>query len=131
MQELHFTAEMSRAEIKKKLAEKIPEKRLLSFLMTNLTLENGRFRWRIGLGQISAGMQNLLKFTEIKSVFSGPTQFIGGENSDYIKTEYHSLIRKSFPLSRITMLKNCGHWLHVNSREHSKKMLTNFCSKMV
>ena len=131
MQELHFTAEMSRAEIKKKLAEKIPEKRLLSFLMTNLTLENGRFRWRIGLGQISAGMQNLLKFTEIKSVFSGPTQFIGGENSDYIKTEYHSLIRKSFPLSRITMLKNCGHWLHVDSREHSKKMLTNFCSKMV
>ena len=36
MQELHFTAEMSRAEIEKKLAEKIPEKRLLSFLMTNL-----------------------------------------------------------------------------------------------
>ena len=87
MQELHIAVEMSRSEIEKKLALKIPEKRLLSFLMTNLNRQNGQFQWRIGLEQIAAGMQELLNYPELKSVFKGPVQFIGGENSAYLKFE--------------------------------------------
>jgi len=63
MQELRLPAEMSRSVIEKKLALKIPEKRLLSFLMTNLTRQNGQFQWRIGLEQITAGMPGTLKLS--------------------------------------------------------------------
>jgi pimeloyl-ACP methyl ester carboxylesterase len=126
MQELHLAAEMSRSEIEKKLALKIPEKRLLSFLMTNLNRQNGQFQWRIGLEQIAAGMQELLNYPELKSVFKGPVQFIGGENSAYLKFEYHALIRKYFPESRITMLENCGHWLHVEQPAAFQKTVNEF-----
>ena len=126
MQELHLAAEMSRSEIEKKLALKIPEKRLLSFLMTNLNRQNGQFQWRIGLEQIAAGMPELLNYPELKSVFKGPVQFIGGENSAYLKFEYHALIRKYFPESRITMLENCGHWLHVEQPAAFQKTVNEF-----
>ena len=126
MQELHIAVEMSRSEIEKKLALKIPEKRLLSFLMTNLNRQNGQFQCRIGLEQIAAGMQELLNYPELKSVFKGPVQFIGGENSAYLKFEYHALIRKYFPESRITMLENCGHWLHVEQPVAFQKTVNEF-----
>ena len=126
MQELHIAVEMSRSEIEKKLALKIPEKRLLSFLMTNLNRQNGQFQWRIGLEQIAAGMPELLNYPELKSVFKGPVQFIGGENSTYLKFEYHALIRKYFPESRITMLENCGHWLHVEQPVAFQKTVNEF-----
>ena len=126
MQELHLAAEMSRSEIEKKLALKIPEKRLLSFLMTNLNGQNGQFQWRIGLQQIAAGMPDLLNYPDLKSVFKGPVQFIGGENSAYLKFEYHALIRKYFPESRITLLKNCGHWLHVEQPAAFQKTVNEF-----
>ena len=126
MQELNLAAEMSRSEIEKKLALKIPEKRLLSFLMTNLNRQNGQFQCRIGLEQIAAGMQELLNYPELKSVFKGPVQFIGGENSAYLKFEYHALIRKYFPESRITMLENCGHWLHVEQPAAFQKTVNEF-----
>ena len=126
MQGLHLEAEMSRSDIEKKLALKIPEKRLLSFLMTNLYRQNGQFQWRIGLEQIAVGMPYLLNYPELKSVFKGPVQFIGGENSAYLKFEYHALIRKKFPESRITMLKNCGHWLHVEQPAAFQKTVNEF-----
>ena len=126
MQELDLAGEMSRSEIEKKLAVKIPEKRLLSFLMTNLNRQNGQFQWRIGLEQIAAGMPELLNYPELKSVFKGPVQFIGGENSAYLKFEYHALIRKYFPESRITMLENCGHWLHVEQPVAFQKTVNEF-----
>ena len=126
MQGLHLEAEMSRSDIEKKLALKIPEKRLLSFLMTNLYRQNGQFQWRIGLEQIAAGMPYLLNYPEVNSVFEGPVQFIGGENSAYLKFEYHALIRKKFPESRITMLKNCGHWLHVEQPAAFQKTVNEF-----
>ena len=126
MQGLHIAAEMSRSDIEKKLALKIPEKRLLSFLMTNLYRQNGQFQWRIGLEQIAAGMPYLLNYPELNSVFKGPVQFIGGENSAYLKFEYHALIRKKFPESRITMLKNCGHWLHVEQPAAFQKTVNEF-----
>ncbi|MED5402768.1 MAG: alpha/beta fold hydrolase [SAR324 cluster bacterium] len=126
MQGLHIAAEMSRSDIEKKLALKIPEKRLLSFLMTNLYRQNGQFQWRIGLEQIAASMPYLLNYPELNSVFKGPVQFIGGENSAYLKFEYHALIRKFFPESRITMLKNCGHWLHVEQPAAFQKTVKEF-----
>ena len=126
MQGLHLAVEMSRSDIEKKLALKIPEKRLLSFLMTNLYRQNGQFQWRIGLEQIAAGMPYLLNYPEVNSVFKGPVQFIGGENSAYLKFEYHALIRKKFPESRITMLKNSGHWLHVEQPAAFQKTVNEF-----
>ena len=42
MQELGLSKIMTRAEVEKKLADKINEKQILSFLMTNLICKEGQ-----------------------------------------------------------------------------------------
>ncbi len=62
MQELGLPKIMTRAEVEKKLADKIDEKHILSFLMTNLICKEGQSQWRIGLEQIASGLPELLNY---------------------------------------------------------------------
>ena len=49
IQELGLPKIMTRAEVENKLADKIDEKHILSFLMTNLICKERQSQWRIGL----------------------------------------------------------------------------------
>ena len=62
---------MSPSEIEKKLAQKIHETHILSFLMTNLIFQKGEFKWLIGLEQITFRMPDLLNTIELESLYSG------------------------------------------------------------
>ncbi len=68
--------------------------------MTNLICKEGQSQWRIGLEQIASGLPELLNYLNPENTFSGPTLFLGGANSDYIKTEYHKQIRILRAVSR-------------------------------
>jgi len=107
MQKLRLPKIMILDEVEKKLADKIDEKHILSFLMTNLICKEGQSQWRICLEQIASGLPVQLNYLNPENTFSGPTLFLGGANSDYIKTEYHKQIRILFPESSVKMLKNC------------------------
>ena len=96
MQELQLPTKMSRSEIEKKLAQKIHDTHILSFLMTNLIFQKGEFKWLIGLEQMKFRMPDLLNTIELESLYSGLTLFIGGANSDYFKSEYYTRIKKFF-----------------------------------
>ena len=104
----------------------VREKNILSFLMTNLICKERQSRWRIGLEQIASDLPELLNYLNPENTFSGPTLFLGGANSDYIKTEYHKQIRILFPESSVKMLNNCGHWLHVEQPESFQKTVPAF-----
>ena len=94
--------------------------------MTNLICKEGQSQWRIGLEQIASGLQVLLNHLNPENTFSGPTLFLGGANSDYIKTEYHKQIWILLPESRVKKLKICGHWLHVEQPESFQKTVSAF-----
>ena len=57
---LQLPTKMSRSEIERKLAQKIHDTHILSFLMTNLIFQKGEFNWLIGMEQITFRMQDLL-----------------------------------------------------------------------
>ena len=67
-----------------------------------------------------------VKLLNPENTFSGPTLFLGGANSDYIKTEYHKQIRILFPECSVKMLNNCEHWLHVEQPESFQKTVPAF-----
>lgn len=81
MQGISFNHERSRAEIKKN-EQKINDKKILSFLMTNLIRHPTGFKWRIGLDEIDDSILELSRFPKQENVFSGATKFIRGENSE-------------------------------------------------
>ena len=47
--------------------------------------------------------------------YAGPTLFIAGATSNYIKPEHRPVIRSLFPRARFVTLKNAGHWLHADN----------------
>ena len=104
----------------------VREKNILSFFMTNLIYKERQSQWRIGLEQIASDLPELLNYLYPENTFSGPTVFLGGANSDYIKTEYHKQIRILIPESSVKMLKNCGHWLHVEQPQSFQKTVSAF-----
>ena len=104
----------------------VREKNILPFFMTNLICKERQSQWRIGLEQIASDLPELLNYLNPENTFSGPTLFLCGANSDYIKTEYHKQIRILFPEISVKILNNCGHWLHVEQPESFQKTVPAF-----
>ncbi|CAO1352826.1 unnamed protein product [Diamesa hyperborea] len=111
-----------------KLSVIIKEKSLRDFLITNLAkTENGDFRWRINLESLENNFdEHIAKFPDCTGKqFQGPTLFIGGSKSDYLKPEDKPKIDKLFPNSELVYL-NAGHWVHAEQPEEFLKLVLNF-----
>lgn len=70
------------------LSEIISEKSLRDFLITNLAKSNnGDFRWRINLETLERCFdEGVANFPDVAGkTFDGPTLFIGGSKSDYLR----------------------------------------------
>jgi abhydrolase domain-containing protein 11 len=83
-----YTIHQGRNVADEKLKTIISEKSLRDFLITNLAKdESGDFRWRINLETLDRCFQEgIAQFPDVSSMqFKGPTLFIGGSKSDYLK----------------------------------------------
>lgn len=55
------------------------------FLLTNLVEQNGHYAWRVNLEAISAHLDHIMSFPSFTNTYEGPTLFLGGASSDYIR----------------------------------------------
>ncbi|WP_163380723.1 alpha/beta fold hydrolase [Cyclobacterium sp. SYSU L10401] len=102
----------SRKAAEAQLAEYIDEKGIRQFLLKNLTRKEGKFAWKINLPVITEKIENVGEAIESEKPFEKPVLFMGGANSDYIKSSDKDAIENLFPDNRIIHLKDAGHWLH-------------------
>ena len=104
-----------RSDVEEQLAKNNYEKRLLLFLMKNLSYshEHG-FRWKPYLKSIYKNMAQIGKGLENQGVYSGPTLFIRGGKSDYIKEKDLPVMKVQFPNFKMVTLNESGHWIHVD-----------------
>lgn len=71
----------------------------------------GNYRWRVNLPVMRKSLDLLREFDGVNS-FEGPTTFIRGERSKYIKDSYLETIQNYFPKARLVSVPNAGHWVH-------------------
>jgi pimeloyl-ACP methyl ester carboxylesterase len=107
----------SRKEAEDKLTEFISERGVRQFLLKNLTRKEGAFAWKINLPVITKQIENVGEEITSGKPFSGPALFMGGANSDYIKSSDKEDIENLFPDNHIIHIKNTGHWLHAEQPE--------------
>jgi pimeloyl-ACP methyl ester carboxylesterase len=107
-----------RADIDADLATAIPDSSLRAFLMQNLISEQGRFRWRINLAGIAPNLASIIAFPEIQNSFDGPTTFLAGELSNYIRPRDEATIKRLFPHATLHEIGQAGHWPHAERPEH-------------
>ena len=57
-------------------------------------------------------MPQIIGWPDTQGCFDGPTLFLTGSQSAYVKVEDRATIRALFPQARFAKLLGAGHWLH-------------------
>ena len=58
--------------------------------------------------------------------FQGPTLFLQGGNSGYIRAAHEHEIRRRFPDSQLATVQDAGHWLHVDQPDQFNGAVRTF-----
>ena len=91
----------------------IPELSYRQFLLQNLQLKEGQYRWRIDLDVFYRTADNIIAFPEFKGIepYKGAVLFMMGGNSTYLDRQ---AIMECFPKAEIVIIKEASHWLHID-----------------
>ncbi len=117
----------SRREADEFLSEYYENPQFRQFLLQNLVRDKEGYAWRLNLASISANIHHITGFPEfIEHRFQGPSLFLGGGNSDYLKDDYRPVIDGLFPNNMVRRLENAGHWLHAEQTESVNAIIGEF-----
>ncbi len=106
-----------RAEVEAALAGAIPDPAVRGFLMLNLASGPDGFAWTVNLEALERNFDDILGFPALPAGrrFVGPTLFVVGGRSDYVRPDHHAEIERLFPAAVIDTLPGAGHWVHADA----------------
>lgn len=117
----------SRREAETVLKEFVEEPGVRLFLLKSLYRnEQGEFAWRMNVEGLRDNYGELCKANTTQAPFTGPTLFIKGENSNYIRMEYRDEIEQLFPAAQFKIIQNTGHWLHAEKPAAFNHLVNKF-----
>ncbi len=117
MRALALAPGLTRAAADAALAEAVPDKATRGFLLLNLRF-GAEPSWRLNLEAIEASLPALAGWPEPEEgPYPGPTLFVAGGRSDYVRPEHRPAMRALFPAARVVTLKEAGHWVHADDPE--------------
>jgi pimeloyl-ACP methyl ester carboxylesterase len=128
---VNFDNAEKRSDIEKQLKANIPDKRIRQFAMKNLYRRErgGQFAWRLNLEAINLNMDEVFQGIQSNTLFTKPTLFIRGGNSDYVTYDDFDQIYRTFPKADIKTIEGVGHWLHAEKPETFKTIFLDFVTK--
>jgi esterase len=106
-----------RAEADALLAEQIDDPGVRGFLLQNLVVGEAGVAWRVPLQALADNMPDLVGFPETPESerFEGPTLFVSGGRSDYVRSEHHAKILRMFPNAQFAVIPGAGHWVQAEA----------------
>ena len=104
------TDHASRSDADAALAAHVPEAGVRAFLLQSLDLREGS--WRLNLDALEAHMDAITGWPGTGGAYEGPTLFLSGTASDYVKREHRDRILAQFPNAVFAKIPEAGHWLH-------------------
>ncbi len=116
----------SRQAMELALAPCIPDIQVRRFLLKGVHLEEGTFRWRMGIHEIAGNYDKLSAEIKGSGVFDGPVLFVRGELSDYLRPEDEPRILRSFPNAKFCCIPNASHWVHADNPEGFRRPVAEF-----
>lgn len=88
----------------------LPDDGTRSFVLQSLDVAESR--WRLNLDVLDRDMSEIIGFPEVSGSFDGPSLFLSGADSDYVRPEHRAEIKRLFPKARFAKIPGAGHWLH-------------------
>ncbi len=97
---------------------------LQSFFTQSLDVPNRK--WLLNLDTLEAEMPTIIGFPDLDGSFDGPTLFLSGASSDYVKAEHREHIKALFPAAIFAKIPDAGHWLHAEKPREFEAALRTF-----
>jgi esterase len=102
----------TRAEADAALAAGVDDPALRAFFLQSLDLRTKPPHWKLNLPVLEAEMPKIVGWPGTEGRFDGPTLFLTGADSAYVRPEHREAIRAQFPKARFAKIPDAGHWLH-------------------
>ena len=92
----------------------IPQASMRAFLLQNLSVSEGKARWKSNLEILDKAMADITGWSAPANDarFEGPTLFVKGGDSTYVLESHGPMIRGLFPSVEFASITGAGHWLH-------------------
>ena len=113
-----------RSDAEHQLAEQGVDPALQSFFTQSLDVTTQT--WRLNLDVLETEMPAIMSFPDVDAHWDGPTLFLSGGASDYVRAEHRATIRRLFPKARFAKLTGAGHWLHAEKPREFETALRTF-----
>ncbi|WP_212525107.1 alpha/beta fold hydrolase [Actibacterium sp. MT2.3-13A] len=112
MRAVDLSSVAKRSDAAAQLAPHVEDPALRAFLLQSLDVKGKR--WRLNLDALEAAMPGIVGWPDPQGRFDGPTLFLTGAASDYVRAEHRPAIRALFPKARFAKIPGAGHWLHAD-----------------
>lgn len=127
MAAIPLVSALARAEADRLLAAAEPDAGVRQFLLQNLRFDRDPPTWRLNLTAIASALAELSAWAPDPTViYRGPTLFIAGARSDYIRDTDHPAIVARYPAARIAVIADAGHWVHAEAPDRFLAVLGDF-----
>lgn len=131
---LDLSAIERRADADAALTDAVPSATVRSFLLQNLRREDadhgGGWSWQPNLEVLGRDLAALSGWPEDELAgtppYDGPTLWVGGSESAYVRPEYVAAMDRWFPTNRRVTVKGAGHWVHSEKPEVFIEVLRRF-----
>ena len=125
---LDLTSIKNRNHADELLSNYIELKFLRAFLLQNLKLVDGKYKWSINLISIKRAMNDLRSFPKLKNINKVETKSlcIFGQKSNYVNDFHFDIFNKYFSDISFHEIKNSGHFLHIENPDEFYEVSRNF-----
>lgn len=117
----------TRRDADNQLKDSVPDFVTRSFLLQSLDVKEKR--WRLNIDVLRRDMDKVIGFPDLDAHFDGPTMFLSGGNSHYVKREYRARMKELFPHAVYVKIPGAGHWLHAEKPREFEAAARTFLNR--
>ena len=110
MKAVDLTKAERRSDVDAQLKDLVDDPALVSFFTQSFDAQDKA--WRLNLDVLAREMDQIIGFPEVSGRYDGPTLFLSGAKSDYVRPEHRDRIKALFPAAQFAKIPGAGHWLH-------------------
>ena len=115
---LDFNELKTRDSVDIELSKYVKENPIRQFLLKNLYWSSKeKLALRMNIDILKDKISEVSDFDDIIKNYKGHSFFLFGKNSEYYHKNDDFIIKKNFPNSKISIIRDASHWIHVENPE--------------
>tara|TARA_B100001250_G_scaffold233436_1_gene200408 strand:+ start:1095 stop:1862 length:768 start_codon:yes stop_codon:yes gene_type:complete len=113
---LDFDELRTRNSVDSELSKFVKEISIRQFLLKNLYWSSKeKLALRLNIDVLKDKVTEVSDFSDIINQYKGNSLFLFGEKSEYYSKNDEITVRNFFPNSKISIIRNASHWLHIEN----------------